>query len=561
MLMSLMGLLTVAAGIDPRWLLREGAIVSPQRNVLVVRDVVTTAVPLDTLAGIPDRLRSLKSEVAELAAPFKEFSGYVYFQECMSRLDWQVDVIRNSVDDILIDFPIATQINEVPRPTRNRRGLFDVGGKIIGNIFGLATEGDLRIMNARFRKITDHIQQQDRFINLDHQLIGKLEKSLGKTQVTLNSLIAQSKMSWENSYAFQKFVFIYTQYQAIIHYLNDIHKRVISFSQSLVEASQGHVTTTLLPLHNLELIIRKAIEAHSLTPIFQIDNLLPYYSFIEVSFDQSKVLVHIPFTHNDFYTHYILHPFPSVFNSSLFMAKLSHTEILLSKDNMTFGVVPTSDLDTACRFSTSHLLHVCPAYLFFFHRVTEASCEVNIITNSSKASSCAFTKVPDMTGYVHFRANHFHFFYFFVNTIVMIMCNDMSPVQAKVVGLYTLPDFCSVTTTQFETLPTLIHKLHVTLHHPHMVKLPTLNISLANLSIHQPHIHALKLINDTLHPYHAFINETLSPLTTYDDIWLNPFMMHAPLLVVVFVFIVVISFMCLCMKRMAMRLEVLEKGK
>ena len=64
MLVFILSVLALAAGMDPKQLLRKGAIVSPQHSVLVVRDVVSTEVPLGTLNGIPDRLHSLRRSLS-----------------------------------------------------------------------------------------------------------------------------------------------------------------------------------------------------------------------------------------------------------------------------------------------------------------------------------------------------------------------------------------------------------------------------------------------------------------------------------------------------------------
>lgn len=322
----IVGILPVIYGLHPGELLRQGAIVSPQGSVLVVKDVMTASAPLTSLAAMPRNLNKLKVEARQLFLTLHEERsktwampvGIGWSTMFLDRLEWQVKFIQSTIDSILLDLPIDPyQRNLIVPRMRNKRGLFDIGGKIIGNVFGLATEEDLDEINAKFHKITNHIRQQDKFINLDHQLIGKLEASVAKTQSTLNTLVTAFQSAEMREISFVSFVLAHMQYQAIIAHLNEVHKQVNSFSQSLVEAGQGHVTTTLLPLHDLRQIIKRAVQVHDLKPIFTNENLLQYYKFLEVTITKTSVLVHVPFSDGDYYDYFKLSPFPSHTNVSL----------------------------------------------------------------------------------------------------------------------------------------------------------------------------------------------------------------------------------------------------
>ncbi|MEJ1681911.1 hypothetical protein SMA88_24425, partial [Escherichia coli] len=67
----------------------------------------------------------------------------------------------------------------------NKRGLFDLGGMILGEVFGLASSGDIEAVKRKFTAIYQATDVQDKMIDTQNKVLQDMLHHLRKTRKKL----------------------------------------------------------------------------------------------------------------------------------------------------------------------------------------------------------------------------------------------------------------------------------------------------------------------------------------------------------------------------------------
>ena len=469
-----------------------------------------------------------------------------------SKLPLNSDMSLNYMDSNLSKYPSPNQ------NTIAKRGLFDLGGSILQGIFGLATDKDLQVINNNLHKISTAITNQNKFINSNFEIIKSIAYSLDKVTQAVNTFLTKINNQTITLHHLTKASLTHVEIDIIHFELNNIQTYISNFIQAIIQAGNGKVTHHLFPTHNLKQIINYAVNQYSLKPLYTTDHLLLYYPFLEITLLPDSIMIHIPFIKQQHYTLYTLLPFPSPRNNSLVTTILPNQSILLSKDHSTISPISHQILENKCLHSPTHQFSICSAYLFLFQQSSMFPCEMSLIKNNSITKHCNFTPAKNLP-YHHKRINHYNYFYFPTKISVLILCPNNKPNLQTAFQLYALPDFCSISTTYFKTLPTKHHKGIFNITHPYFLKLIPLNISNeTKLTFSSEQKYTMNLIKNELFSYHSMINESLKPIQDYGSFNLNPYVLHGPLPVVAFICMIIFFAIILALVKIAKRIHIME---
>ena len=456
---TIASLLLLASSND---VLRPGCLVEKVGQVVPVRSSIILVIPMDLLVDVHDKVVEQHKIMDELGSKVKEMKFSDTQRLGLSNMLTQLsDLFRPVLGD--------------PAPTRPKRGLFNAGGYLAKLLLGLAMDSETKEgFEVLQRQLTNNSLLISRNIRETHSLHSALDNvitvsnAVSETVRDLNELVNSDL----------RFTLISNDLIWLHNEIITMTKLYADFVAAIVQASQGTVAPSLIPLHTLRGVLLEARVKHNLIPIVDDPDLVLYYPFLIGSLYPDCLTISIPFRPPNLLDAYRIHPFPFSVNSVLSVIK-SPSEILLFADGRdSYSVMDESSFRNCVNGLPD--LFVCMDSTVVEHSIHPTSCIRSLLLTLDITETCPFREITLERPYTKtVRGNHYLFFE--NETRATVVCDNVKR-QANVLGAYILPVTCAfsspllnVEPVQFLTkkyMPYVPHLTHITLQMPHNRTLP-----------------------------------------------------------------------------------------
>ncbi|XP_050710010.1 uncharacterized protein LOC126994781 isoform X2 [Eriocheir sinensis] len=436
--------------------LRVGAIVEPDGPVMVVEDVVDVRITLCDFQKL-ERLHipQFRRQIQQAEAVLQQTSDTVhklnhpltltYFSTLMlSFLN-----IQQSFDSLLEWTPFSTYLKTPVAHARSKRGLIDIGGRLLKGLIGTATEADVAEVHDQLDKWGTILNNQAIVLSSQNKAIETVVRTQKVIIDRLNnftSLITQLQQVQHQYLLAHHLALMAANLRAVYLAITNFKLALQDTFTLLRDVLDGVVTPSLLTPTELMHVIDWARTEKGLTPVFSETQVQYYYPYMEATVTTYGILVHIPFRSPDMFTIYHIHPFPTVVNSSIYQLSTSHTTLLVSSDFMHIAF-PADFHD--CHI-TRFQMYLCPAYQYVFLPTSNYPCEMGLVRNSPIESLCVFTPVEDTTIF-HLRVKPWRYFYFHHSNALTVTCPGSRPSNTAVHGSFVILEACSLTSHNLTT--------------------------------------------------------------------------------------------------------------
>src|SRR5215469_14612796 len=273
-----------------------------------------------------------------------------------------------------------------------KRGLFDIGGKLLNSLFGVATYNDLNKLNKEIELLSDNFSNNEKiFTHFRDQLhanniaLDIAFQNIKNIILTQNSIVNNIKLnellSLQNSALF-----------IMDSNINDINlvKQKVEFT---IEAAIDHKTSSALYtfslLNHILLDTITQLKTDSVVPI-TLENFhdLLHYSWTMLTVDPYTVITIFPFTNSEYYNTVHIIPFPLKINDSI---SEEHRVALIPPSDIYFINKQTLQYTYMSQSEYKHCLYkqklsLCP---FIFPQIpfSTPDCIVSLYTNNSLMTS------------------------------------------------------------------------------------------------------------------------------------------------------------------------------
>lgn len=206
---------------------RPGALIQHLGTALVVEDVLNLRVPLQpldslkliipeisaTLGNVSSSLKSLEISSANSNLTFAFIATYndMYTMssptQLLNILYWKVEFAERSMLQLQNTLPWKfDNVQSHSFESRKKRGLFDLGGMVLGTIFGLATEGQMEEIASGFKEMNDILHSQERLINAHSVMIERMIEQLHQVTSRVNELSNMVQSLWHSHFSLYQLV-------------------------------------------------------------------------------------------------------------------------------------------------------------------------------------------------------------------------------------------------------------------------------------------------------------------------------------------------------------------
>ncbi|XP_071520555.1 uncharacterized protein [Panulirus ornatus] len=489
---------------------RHGSLVGEEGEVLVLTDEVVVALNCSYLRSVFDQIRTvepqLKGLVAQMNAVFHDYAreNTSTTMSLKSALQWKIDQIYDKLSGVL---------RHSRQGTRRRRGLIDVGGEVLGTLFGVATQREVQAVQDNVYVAFSWLDAHEKLLQVTIQNTHKYVRKINEITRGVNRVHSQLAEHMRGIKKIQRIVTIAEVVDVILEQTDYFVSQFNTFLSDLLWAHEDKVTPTLLPFSVLTDLLSRAKVLWNLEPVYEGEWVDFYYPLLEVSIAQDTLLVSIPFNSNFRYTLYNIIPFPSFHKDSLHVAVIYRNLVLLS-ENLTTVAYPGLEDIRRCRKGINQL-RLCHAYLLTFHAIQEDSCELAVIRNSSLVDKCTFVEKKDLMPQ-HAHLNQAMYIFFPVRERLTVTCQGSNTTTTSALGLYISPDYCTLKSKHLYLLPSRKRFTHYTHTLQHLYKVDWLNVSEEEYVVVNHDIEELPPNNYTVLPlylrpaFHIPIFSTLS---------------------------------------------------
>ena len=479
-------------------------------GVILVEDYVDVPITLYNLTNLRKLLRSHEAWfqdtmpiVNNVVGQAKRTKNITNEQNNLFQaIKYKVQLIRQELQFVLNHISWDTIIEHPHAHSRTKRGLFDLGGHILGGIFGLATAEDMAQVNVRLDNISHILYNQGKVLTTQNKVMNSLVNSYKTLAHNIQLFSPVLNKVREN---------IHNMFIQLImaESLNNILLAVRTLSQAvhrtfkiIQDVQSGIVTPDLLSPHQLQAVLRWSGSVKELTPVFREEELQFYYSILTATVTSTFILIHIPFRSADNFLLYRISPFPFMLNGSLYTIRDVKPQVLISQDYMTVAY-PSERQIHNCH-STVYHLRLCTAAQFTLLPAVSDPCALALVRDSSVELHCSFTNFKPNFVY-HQHVHLWQFFYFHNKTDVTVKCPGAKASSNVVQGFYVVQDSCSTTSRLLQTLPSR--------------HLKSLRNYTTDTLIPLPSFPSLNITNVKLIPLQLEELPELSTLSTVDSSW------------------------------------------
>lgn len=436
MMKAVTTLLILVASVTSLWI-RDGAIITEEKPVKIVRGTLLVHLELNTSLVI-DSLSHLKEftkklDVESIGEIFAQRASYIETVTC----------------------------GEYTRSSRQKRGLFDLGGKALNFLLGTATEEEITDLQKRLRKT---IKTQS--VKIAHWAHSTQKLTTAVTQIAKELQEEDNKFkNYEANLKFDEFAHAIAQ--TCTDYNNMIHT-----------ASQNEVFT---PLFNITLLYKEIEKLeyrwNLRTPVPKND---PRFmeTLSSVVENQRTVLIFVPFVDRGLYKRYHFTPFPIFSNMSekyKFEAIIKNPIVLIDTLNQTVGLMP-HDFGTKHR-QTNLEFNLCKPFLEQDIKTTKKLCEVNILLN--RPNTCEFQHFPENELRV-LEVETYRVLSTSRNSTIILKCGQEPPIRKTLkLGIAVTPHNCDLHNSEYRFTAVRKKEIHQS------IKTQLLDFPLDSAILHQ----------------------------------------------------------------------------
>ena len=472
--------------LQPESLRRPGALVHQSGTVAVVEDVLNLRIVLKPLYSImreiPDVEETLE-RCQEVIQRLQVKQAYMA-PTTYGRLDTTKIISIIKLKLLYAHQALGSIGRALPwqdiSDKRSKRGLFNLGGMVLGTVFGLSTEDQVLALEKKVDALDTKLENQDRILTWHNEILEEVLQYFSAMNNQSRYMLDIVTSLNRNLYYVYDLMTLSDHISIVQLTIQALSSSVSSLIDMLIAASRGHVTSDLIKPQSLLEAIHWAQRNLSLTPLFPDKETEFYYPLLETTITDQEIIVHVPFQSLNSFNLFEITPFPVHINNSLYTVSLSSEIVLVSSSLMHASVLSPSSLLT-CHKSFYHI-YLCPAYLFTVVPAESLPCEMALVRNESVMQKCSFvpTKVDVYKKHVHV----WQYLYFDKATSVTFSCPNRPITHAQIVGTYIVPDFCSTQSNIVATLPSRHHEGLVTEILPDLVPLPEISLDdFQNISV------------------------------------------------------------------------------
>ena len=502
-----------------------GAVIESKGNLLLTQDILTVKLDVTLLRSFPEHIQVAKDSIRKLLNRFgNKLSG--------------PDIINLRDHQSLLNSLLP------PQPTRAKRDLFPVVGSALHALFGLATDNQLEEHKKNILVLQAWARGKSKVITKTVEAVNKQ----GRLSRTLGLKIDHLTMSLQNNILeLKQWQAVHSNLQSLFVSCNLLITEFRSLITALTLASRGIVSPSLISPAELSNFVRYAVDKYGDTPAVPLAHIDLYYPLLKSYILGDEILVLIPFASKRSFIVYNIIPFPSLINDTGIQLDLDESLVAISSSLDFISFIPRSVFDEDC-FSTSALLHICPASETHLYPAHHFDCIRSILVSGETSNDCHFSSVTVNHPLVAHTNNVFHL-YFPRHTVITVNCPKKAASLHNAYGNYIVPDDCGVSAPGLQILPSANHDIFL----PHHV----LNYSFYQKDFSSSEINLTKVLAEFT---------TSEPVQVEDDTSMDEFLFWIPastttsyiVLPVVVTIVVVIVILIFCLrKRIDTRLQIL----
>ena len=525
--------------------LKPGALTAPIGRVTLVQDVLTVKYSLTTLHSLTPELEvflmqmdNMVQEIDKRLAWQTDARPYVTVAKTLNLIKGRISFLNNILAIAMHDF------RQHPMHARVKRGLVDLVGYGARMLIGTAMDEDVQDLRQRYSHLLSIAETNKRFVNLNHNIINSLRanvQNLLEYSNQLRDVLDNVNVKMED---LTKLVMLDQAIAVTETRVNNILNQKKTLIANLLDASDGRVTNSLMPIADLLEVLDIGLSQYDLKPIFSGDSIQHYYPLLESILTLDAIIIFIPFNSKEIFQAYEVIPFPFKLNSSVLTVDLPSSLVLVAED---FSVYATAQREDLAQCHTSyHQLYHCIASLFAFRPLIGDICEI-ILTQEVAKSAIQFCPykhiVPSRSFHKLFRG--YQYFLFTKPTQVAVVCQTETTYR-RVEGHLAVPERCQIRSSNLTTFPSRVHEVFTA----NMSLGPIFPLSvIQNMSlIHIPYVtnslHELTFSNTS-----QFVSVLEDSLPDY----LNP-VVHFPSIIVPIIILICILIPVLCCVKKALTL-------
>ena len=497
--------------------LKPGALVGQLGRVTLVEEVLWVEYPYATLRSIPPRLRKVATELdsalAQLRTEAYRNANSTHWDDPLSLL--KLYTSRFEYVNETVSLALETYIG-LDGPARSKRAWLEGVGRLSHDLFGTAMDSDVQELRFRFNELTSIASTNNRAVQINCQRLAKLDRHVKDLGLYVNRL----KLSMDNIFETLDSMYHYMVFNQALPALENAVNGLLHANQqiitNLVDATNGRVTPTLIPVKDFEYALEVGKKEYGLHPLFDLRGIQHYYAVASSLVTTDSIVIHIPFKSGDVLDVHQVEPFPFLANDTLMVLDLPPSIVVISTDFTLYATASVAELQR-CKTSTIEHFY-CPASLFAFLTITGGVCEV-VLTQADATKAlelCPYTSLSQESLF-HKTFFHHHYFLFSSPMYISIICPDGTQYK-EVSGHLAIYFSCNVRSSNLTTFPSNLHKGFIGNSSARIYPLSSLdNIHLSNIKNVNNKVLEFKFSNtsDLDTPIHEILPTYLHPHVHY----------------------------------------------
>ena len=388
-MMLTVALLTILTGLttalDPTY--RPGSILHPSGDVYFINEYLAIIIDMNETINIPSSLTVMHDELIKIEDGLEIRTSMN--RSCDERLTIQAKIhlerCKETVTETLSWFP------KTYKSSRVKRGLINLVGTTLSYLFGTATTSEVQKLNERFTTLECLTKTHHKVLH------GLLSDNIDHTN-KINEMIHSMNNITDNLKKVQETQEACTEFIYTVLLIQNIYAEVKQYSLTLREhideitlASRDIVTTKTISIADLQRVLQKAKIQFGLQPLFSLDELSLYYSFMNIHFTPGSLVLRIPMKSEFSFIHVSFIPFPTWHKNTTIILETNYTELLLSHDNQQ-AAMGNAEHFKDCKSTDSKT--ICPANVLpISPRWDRNSCLEQLYANTFNFQDCIFQEV------------------------------------------------------------------------------------------------------------------------------------------------------------------------
>merc|ERR1711911_135519 len=354
----------------PRY--EKGAIFNYNGKVALISKYIAVQIDFNHLMDVPTNFTKVGNTLHAIANNLKMMKdldiGNVNLKPLVQEFINTLNHAKNRLD---------VAISWFPKKTRTKRGLINIVGSGLKYLFGTATDSEIQDLKDRITTLQDIRRKNDRILESLHTQSKLCAKKLNEIIEITNDIVDFRNYFQRYSQNLESLTYFSHLSLTIDQKLSDIINEVKNTIDSVTLATLGTVTTSLLTIPELTQILDKATTTYKLTPLFDNDNLILYFSYMNVQIAPANLIIHIPMSTSYIFHHFSIIPFPTFHLNQSIILDIDNTNIFVSENLEFFVNIHNKDLTNSCNHHESSLI-VCESHKLILERNPQ-TCQASII--------------------------------------------------------------------------------------------------------------------------------------------------------------------------------------